>query len=537
MSNANNQLVCEDSLGPVLVAILGEEDAQRVLEFMCKFGDECEEFVRLFLTELIQAKEEMVDAQEKIDYLLRKLYGQKRERFVHPDQGDLFGDQAPVMAPAQEEEKQIKVTYSRKKPRRLFGGRNQDLPTKTIVIDPEGELSHLRKIGEDVHRVFHYRPAQIFVYEYVRNKYVDPTNKGAGVLMGELPAEVSGKRTASAQMLAQIVINKYVDHLPVDRTRKQFFRLGADLPTSTLNDFCTHVATDLEPLYDLHRTEVLSSGYIQADETRIPVRDQTKSKASGQHHLGYFWLYSAPTPRLVFVEYQRGRSRDGPMGILEGFQGKLQTDAYKVYDRFDHFEGIEHFNCVTHCRRKFENVKASQYEFVQQNVGHVLSLFRKIYAIERDLRERDVSFEERQCIRQEKSAPIFDQLKAFLELNALVGPKSWKQAVQYALVRWQKLTRFLNHGEVEIDTNLVENRVRPIALGRKNYLFAGSHDAAQRAAILYSLLNTCTLHEVNPQEWLVDVLKRIHTIAEEQRSTLLPQHWKATQQIDLAKAA
>ncbi len=177
-------------------------------------------------------------------------------------------------------------------------------------------------------------------------------------------------------------------NLPVDRTRKQFFHLGADL----------------EPLSDLHRIEVLSSGYIQADETRIPVRDQTKSKASGKHHLGYFSLYSAPTPRLVFVEYQWGRFRDGPMGILEGFQGKLQTDAYNVYDRFDRFEGIEHFNCVTHCRRKFETVKASQYEFVQQNVGHVLSLFRKIYAIERDLRKRDVSFEECQRTRQQDSA-------------------------------------------------------------------------------------------------------------------------------------
>ena len=363
---------------------------------------------------------------------------------------------------------------------------------------------------------------------------MDPTNKGAGVLMGELPASVSGKRTASAEMLAQIVIHKYVDHLPVDRTRKPFSRLGADLPSSTLNDYCTHVAKDLKPLYELHRQEVLDSEYIQADETRIPVRDPVKSNASGKHHLGYYWRYSAPTPMLVFVEYQRGRSRDGPMKILDGFQGKLQTDAYRVYDVFD---GIEHFNCVTHCRRKFEKVKTSEYAFVQENVKVVLSRFRKIYAMERDLRECGVSFEERQRIRQEKSAPIFDQLKAFLELHARVGPKSWKQAVYYALVRWEKLTRFLDHGEVEIDTNLVENRVRPIALGRKNYLFAGSHDAAQRTAILDSLLHTCTLHEVNPREWLVDVLKRIHTMAEEERATLLPQHWKAPQQITLAKAA
>ncbi len=152
-----------------LVAILGEENAQRVLELMDKFGDECEEFVRRFLSELIQAKEEMVDAQEKIDDLLRKLYGQTRERFVDPNQMELFEDLAPgmppVQEPVQEEEKEIKVAYSRKKPRRRFGGRNQDLPTKTIVMDPEGEWSHLKKIGEEVHRVFHDQPARIFVYE------------------------------------------------------------------------------------------------------------------------------------------------------------------------------------------------------------------------------------------------------------------------------------------------------------------------------------------------------------------------------------
>ena len=204
-----------------------------------------------------------------------------------------------------------------------------------------------------------------------------------------------------------------------------------------------------------------------------------------------------------------------------------------MYDVFDTLDGIEHFNCVTHCRRKFENVKASQYAFVQTNVKRVLTLFRKIYAIEQKLRERGASFEE----RQNQSAPLFDKLKEILESTATIGPESWKKAVDYALVRWEKLTRFLDHGEVEIDTNLVENRVRPIAIGRKNYLFAGSHEAAQRAAILYSLLNTCTLHGVNPQEWLVDVLKRIDTMAEEDMYTLLPQHWKAAQDTALPQAA
>ena len=293
----------------------------------------------LVIEELVNAKEEIMDAQEKIDYLLRRLYGQNRERFTDPDQMELFGDQPPVVEEFQEDWEETK---SRKKPRRLRSGRNRDLPTVVIEINPEGDLSDLQKIGFEVHRVFHYQPARIVVYEFVRNEYVDPTNKEAGVLMGdcerpqtpataqpdptnkeagilmgELPDNVKGKRTATVETLSQVVINKYVD-----RTRKQFSRLGADIATSTLNEFCAHVANDLKP-----SSSARSPGYIQADETRIPVRDSVKSKASGKNHLGYFWLYSAPTPKLVFVDDQPGRSRDGLLKILDGFQGNLQTDA------------------------------------------------------------------------------------------------------------------------------------------------------------------------------------------------------------------
>ncbi len=176
--------------------------------------------------------------------------------------------------------------------------------------------------------MLHFQPARFVVFQYVRTTYVDPNHKEAGVLMGPLPDHVKGKRSATAATLSEVVIHQYVDHLPVDRTRKPFLRLGADLSNSTLNDFCAHVAKDLKPLYELHRQEVLDREYIQADETRIPVRDPVKSKTSGKHHLGYDWLYSAPM--VVFVDYQRGRSRDGPLKILNGFQGKLQTDAYRV---------------------------------------------------------------------------------------------------------------------------------------------------------------------------------------------------------------
>ena len=522
------------SVKQLLTVVLGAENAAHILALMAQVGEEGEQIVMLLIAEIVRRDEQVQECHETIEYLHRQLFGQKRERYVDPNQGELFADQCSVTAlPQVEQQKDAeKKKSSQKKPRFLFTeARIKDLPMKVIEIDPEGDLSHLKKIGTEEHLVLDYRPARVRILKYVRNQYVNPKDASAGVLTGALPEDVKGKRTVTADLLAHVAVNKYVDHVPITRTQQQLSRLGAHLPKSSLADFCAHVANDLAPLYDLQREMVLASGYIQADETRIPVRDSVKSKASGKHHLGYFWAYSAPVSRLVFFDYQKGRSRAGPSTILAGYQGSLQTDAYCVYDSLGETEGILHFNCVAHCRRKFEKAKSSTPALA----ARVLSLFKEAYAIERDLRERGASFAERRQVRQKKSVPVFEKIKTFLEAHATVASNAWKCAVYYASVRWDKLTRFLDHGEVEIDNNLIENRIRPIALGRKNYLFAGSHAAAQRAAILYSLLNTCALHEVNPTEWLVDVLKRIPTTAKEAHHTLLPHHWKATRL--LAKAA
>ncbi|MCY4171808.1 MAG: hypothetical protein OXF08_09465 [Bacteroidetes bacterium] len=180
-----------DSLRPCLITILGEKNAQRVLELMVQLGDGGKELVMILIEELVTAQEEIINARETIDYLRRRLYGQNRERFVDPDQGTLFGDEDPVVIVEVEEEEEEVVKKKRKKPRRAF----RAPPAKVIVIDPEGDLSQLQKIGSESHRVIHFRPAQIIVYEYIRNKYVDPNNKEAGVLMGELPENVKGKRS------------------------------------------------------------------------------------------------------------------------------------------------------------------------------------------------------------------------------------------------------------------------------------------------------------------------------------------------------
>lgn len=535
MMNDATNLPFDVSVEPLLSAVFGEENAARVCALMGQVGAEGEEIIMLLIQEILQRCEQIQEKDEIINYLRRQLFGQKSERYIDPNQAELFPDSMEPEQPQAEPKQEVKPKErSPKKPRVLFTPeRIKGLPIKVIEIDPEGDLSFLKKIGSEDHFVLDFRPARLRVIHYVRNQYVDPGDAGAGVLTGDLPADVKGKRTGTADLLSHVVVNKYVDHVPIPRTQKQLSRLGVDLPKSTLTDWISHVANDLRCLYNLQRAAVLESGYLQVDETRIPVRDSLKSKESGKHHLGYFWAYSAPGSRLVFFEYQKGRSRDGPSAILAKYQGHLQTDAYCVYDRLGALEGVVHFNCVAHCRRKFEVAHSS----APGPAARVLSLFQQAYEIERELRERGASSAERRQERQQKSVPIFEKIKTILETTTGVCSRAWKEAVYYTLVRWDKLTRFLEHGEVEIDNNLVENRIRPIALGRKNYLFAGSHAAAQRAAILYSLLNTCLLHEINPMQWLVDVLKRIPKTANEDLCLLLPHLWKSAPEPILAKAA
>ena len=474
--------------------------------------------------------------KETIATLLELLYAPKRERFI-PDpstnQGELFADEIlPVEEVPEEEET---VTIKKKRGRRLPSGRKfpDHLPVEEIVLDPEGDLSHLTKIGEDVREILRYNPASFSVLRIKRSKYCDPKNPAAGVLMASLPAEVIGKCTASAGLLSHVVVNKYVHHMPIERMLHQFSQAGLALPKSTVTGWIQQVSRILAPLGELLREEILNGGYIQADETRIPVQDRAKSKQSGKHHTGYYWIYSDPVSNLVMFDYQQDRSRDGPATFLKGFKGALQTDGYIVYDWFDQLDEITQYCCWAHARRYFYRAKRLHPKYAKV----ALALIQRLYAVERKLRQGGASFEERAQVRQRRSVPILDKLKAHLEGHPTFKGCPWNIAVCYTLNRWDQLTRFTRNGIVEIDNNLVENRIRPVALGRKNYLFAGSHDAAKGVALLYSLLSTCKQHNVKYMVWLEDVLKQISKLPASQLHTLLPHHWKVNREVTLAKAA
>lgn len=468
-------------------------------------------------------RQRLAGLDHELSQLKRLVFGTKSEHFEPAstaDQLPLF-DRVVCSGPAAEALAEQAMTPSqaqRKKPARQI--LPSHLPRQVIVIEPEGDTTGLKKIGHEVTETLDYRPAKLVVIRRVRPKYVDPRDEDRGVIIAALPVRPIDKGMAEAGLLAHVVIEKYVDHLPLYRQGQRLRRQGITLSDSTLGGWITATAELVEPLYEALKQEALASGYLQADETPIPVQSRQESK--GKTHRGYYWVYHAPLEGLVVMDYQQGRNRDGPEAMLTSYSGALQSDGYVVYDGFDDRKDLISYGCWAHARRYFFEAQDS----TPDRAAHALEQIGRLYQIERALRERQAQAEERRRLRQEEALPVLGRFKAWLEATPGLPKSPWGKAVHYSLGRWDKLRRYTEDGRIEIDNNLVENTIRPIALGRKNYLFAGSHAAAQRAAVLYSLLATCKKHEVNPQFWLSDVLDRIPTHPIRRVGELLPHHWK-----------
>ncbi len=376
------------------------------------------------------------------------------------------------------------------------------LPREQVIIEPTENVSGWIKIGEEVTEELERIPGKLFVKQYIRPKYARPD--GEGVVIGELPSRPIDKGIAGPGLLAQIIIDKYTDHLPIHRQVQRFEREGIKLPASTLTDWISATCALLEPLYEVLRKEILSCTYLQADETPIKVLDKDKK---GTTHRGYHWVYHAPQERLVLFDYREGRGREGPQECLKDFKGYLQTDGYVVYEDFANKPGITLLSCMAHARRKFDEAKDNDLV----RASYVLTEMQKLYALERQAKESDLSADELCGLRQQQAIPVLDNLKTWmLENYKAVLPQSViGQAMHYSLQRWDKLSLYTTDARLRIDNNLVENAIRPVAIGRKNYLFAGSHNGARRAAMLYSFLGTCKMNHINPFDWLKDVLIKI----------------------------
>ncbi|MCM4166053.1 MULTISPECIES: IS66 family transposase [unclassified Arenibacter] len=478
----------------------------------------------------VKAENENTDLKFQLAYYKRLAFGQKRERFEgDKNQLGLPFEMEPETARKQEGELKEKLAYERRKRKSNHKGRTalpEHLPVEEIEIYPSEDITDMVCIGKEVTDELEYEPAKYYIKRYIRYKYA-PKNK-EGVVIGELPGRVIEKGIPGAGLLASILVDKYQDHLPLYRQLQRFKRADIPIASSTLEGWTRQSLKIIDILYQHLLEDIRSKGYLQSDETPIRVMDPAKK---GKTHQGYYWVHHCPIDGTVLFDYRPGRSREAADHVLAGFKGYLQSDGYAAYDKIGKREGVTHLNCWAHARREFDKAKDNDRERAEK----ALSFIQKLYAVEAQAREQNLSPEQRKSLRLEKALPVinefgkwmFDQMK-----HQLILPKSpIGKAFKYSMDRWDQLSAYLFDGILEIDNNLVENAIRPLALGRKNYLFAGSHSAAERAAGIYSFFAICKKYGVNPFEWLKYTLENIMSINHKNIRNLYPQNYKKLQQV------
>lgn len=470
--------------------------------------------------------------QHELAQLKRLVFGSRHERFISTqpkEQLALTLDVPVIGQPAVVSTQTIEYTRTKTAPAKKEGNAVRmklpaDLPREQVLLEPSEDLSGFTPIGNEVTEELDYAPGHFFVRQFIRPKYARPQEEEGkpSVVIAPLPSRIIEKGIAGPGLLAQVMIDKYIDHLPLFRQGERSKRAGISIPVSTMSDWVGRGSKELEALYEAHRDLVLQSGYLEADETTIKVLDKDKK---GKTHLGYYWVYRAPLENMVLFDYHPSRGREGPKGILSDYRGYLQTDGYEVYEQlFGNREDIILVGCMAHARRKFFEALSND----KTRAEYALARIHDLYAIERRAKEAGLTHQQRRELRQAEAVEILDELEKWMrEQYATVLPQSpIGKAIAYSLKRWDKLCVYTTDGRLQIDNNLVENAIRPVALGRKNYLFAGSHQAAQRAAMIYSLLGTCKINNVNPFDWLRDVFEKLPTHPINRIHELLPHQWE-----------
>ena len=468
--------------------------------------------------------------RHELDQLKKMIFGSRHERFVPNAPATLqltLDIMVDVIAESAATETVTKeITVAKSAPAKINHPGRSPLPDhlrrEETTIEPEMIPEGSKRIGEEITEELEYVPGELFVKKYVRPKYAVAVNEDGStqIVIAPMPVRPIDKAIAGPGLLAQVVIDKYVDHLPLYRQMQRFERAGVKLAYATITDWISATCKLLAPLYEALKAEVLQSGYLHADETPIKVLDSEKK---GTTHRGYFWVYNHSPGKLVFFDYQEGRGEEAPQGILKDYKGYLQTDGYAVYESFGQREGITLLHCLAHARRYF--VEAQNNDAVRAE--YALECIQQLYAIERNCKEQGLTYEQRKEVRRTEAAPVLEQLGRWMkEQYKETFPKSpIGKALAYNIERWERLCLYTTNGMLCIDNNPVENSIRPVAIGRKNYLFCGSHEAAKRTAMLYSLLGTCKLHGVNPFTWLKDILERLPSHHIKNIKDLLPHAW------------
>ena len=481
----------------------------------------------------------------QVAWLNRQLFGRKSEKLpiIDPNYPDLFAGMLPENAQqiaAAHDEAVEKITKTKEERRQEKKNRimMEDLPVlEQVILTPDNLDTNLyKKIGQEVTRIVEHKPGQLYIKEIIREKWGLKDNtatapKGmSGVLIAPMPLLPIYKGIAGASLLAEILLQKYEYHMPYYRQIKQYSHLGMKgLTESTVDGWFKQTMELLKPLYEVLKEEVMKADYVQADETTTPVMNKESHKAAKE----YLWMVRAVIRRLVLFYYDQG-SRAG--AVIESlanrynFKGYLQCDGFAGYETaFKTSPDVWLVNCMVHIRRHFEQALDENRPMAE----HALTEIQHLYKIEHMCDDAGLSPDERKAKRQELARPIMEAMKLWMETEGVKYSESSLigKAITYAYSRWDNMMRYLEDGRLLLDNNLAENEIRPITLGRKNYLFCGNHEAAQNMAVVCSLLATCRNHDVNPRDYLNDIISRMpyHTKAShEELLQLLPHKWKLT---------
>ena len=465
--------------------------------------------------ELAEQAEQIRWLEEYVRLLRHQRFGRSSER--HPEAQLGMFNEAEVDTDAAEKEEEASGTLIAAHTRRPRGGRRPLpawIPRVEIVHDLEDSQkicptdgTALERIGEESSEQLEFIPAQLRVLRHVRPKYACPQCR-TGVHVAPMPAQPLPKSLASPALLAHVAVSKYADGLPLYRQEGMLQRIGIDLPRATLASWMVKTGELVQPLLNLLREDLLAGDLVQCDETPFQVLKEPGKPATS---LSYLWAQrgGARDAPILLYDYDPSRSGEVPRRLLEGFQGYLQTDGYDGYAAVGRVPGIVHVGCWAHARRKFDEAvkgmrgaerkaRSAKESKALQGIGFL----RKLYEIER--LAKDATPEERQRLRHEKSRPVMEALRHWLdEALPRIAPQSLTgKALGYLHGQWPKLVRVLDDGQIPLDTNLVENAIRPFVVGRKNWLFADTVRGAQASANLYSLIETAKANGIEPYAYL-----------------------------------